>query len=101
MDGLTVEVDRFARLVAPVCCTCRFVVVLCLVVVFVVVFVVVPVVVVFVVCWLLNVPGCASEQEGLTVEVGGLASGASASRTEDPGFESSWRRDFFEVESYQ
>ena len=31
----------------------------------------------------------------------GLVVKASASRAEDPGFESRWRRDFFRVESYQ
>ena len=31
----------------------------------------------------------------------GLVVKASASRAEDPGFESRWRRDFFGVESYQ
>ena len=33
--------------------------------------------------------------------LGGLVVGASASREEDPGFESRLRRDFFGVESYQ
>ena len=31
----------------------------------------------------------------------GLVVKASASRVEDPGFESRWRWDFFGVESYQ
>ena len=33
--------------------------------------------------------------------LGGLVVKASASRAEDPGFESRWRRDFVGVESYQ
>ena len=50
--------------------------------------VVVVVVVVVVVCWLLHVPAtCCYRLVGLVVK-------ASASRAEDPGFESRLRRDF-------
>ena len=46
-------------------------------------------------------PDCRVSQDPKPNRLVGLVVKASASRAEDPGFESRWRRDFFGVEPYQ